>query len=338
VVRKNNFDIVRLTLASVVVLVHSEALSDSPALAIIPRLVSSLVAVEGFFAISGFLIFASYERSTSVKNYFTNRGLRILPGYWLATLLCLAIAFFQGHFQVGHFLLANLSFANFLHPGIPGVFESNPENSAMNGALWTIKVEVMFYLLVPLLVWACRRWKRDVVLIGLYIASVAYRVILAKHNHLAVQLPGQLSFFMVGALVFYHRSWFEKHGRWLMLAAAVCFAIYLGTGWFVLRPAAVATLTLGICLLAPEIKGPTRWGDFSYGTYILHYPIVQVVIAAGLFRVHPWLAVALVAGLVTCAASLSWFLVEKPSLARSPSRRVRNASLGAMPNYPPAVP
>jgi peptidoglycan/LPS O-acetylase OafA/YrhL len=59
VVRKNNFDIVRLTLASVVVLVHSEALSDSPALAIIPRLVSSLVAVEDFFAISGFLIFAS---------------------------------------------------------------------------------------------------------------------------------------------------------------------------------------------------------------------------------------------------------------------------------------
>lgn len=337
-VRKNNFDIVRLTLASMVVLVHSDALSQSPALRIIPRLISAHIAVEGFFAISGFLIFASYERSTSVANYFANRALRILPGYWLATLLCLAIAFRGMHFQVGHFLLANLAFANFLHPGIAGVFESNPGNSVMNGALWTIKIELMFYLLVPALVWAGRRLRRDAVLIGAYIFSVAYRVLLAKHEHLSLQLPGQLSFFMVGALLFYHRSWFEQNGRSLMLAASACFAIYTATGWFVLRPAAVATLTLGTCLLLPEFKGPTRWGDFSYGTYILHYPIVQVVVAAGFFNVHPWRAVGIVAVLVASAATFSWFVVEKPALAHSPSRRIRNASLGVMPNYPPAVP
>ena len=57
---------------------------------------SGHLAVEGFFAISGFLIFASYERSTSLKDYFLKRGGRILPGYWLATIFCLAHCVFRG--------------------------------------------------------------------------------------------------------------------------------------------------------------------------------------------------------------------------------------------------
>jgi peptidoglycan/LPS O-acetylase OafA/YrhL len=95
---------------------------------------------------------------------------------------------------------------------------------------------------------------------------------------------------------------------------------------------------LGASLLLPQVKGPTRWGDFSYGTYILHYPIIQIIIAAGVFNAHPWAALLLTVASVAVAASLSWFFVEKPSLAHSKSRRLREAALGATPNYPPAVP
>ncbi len=124
--RQNNFDIVRLTLAAIVVLVHAYDLSNSPALGVLPRFVSSRVAVEGFFAISGFLIFASYERCKSLREYFSNRAWRILPGYWLSTIFCLSIAFSLGCFHVAKFLLANLTFANFLHPGIPGSSATTP--------------------------------------------------------------------------------------------------------------------------------------------------------------------------------------------------------------------
>ena len=123
-----------------------------------------------------------------------------------------------------------------------------------------------------------------------------------------------------------------------MLAAALCFGLHTWTGWFFLRPAAVAALTLGASLLLPQFKGPTRWGDFSYGTYILQYPIVQLMVAAGLFRVHPWATVLLVFVIVAIAASLSWFFVEKPSLAHSRSRRLRREALGEAANFPPAVP
>jgi len=336
--RQNNFDIVRLILASTVVLVHCGDLSAAPQLDFLNRLFNGRIAVEGFFAISGFLIFASYERCASLKEYFANRGWRILPGYWLSTLFCLAIAFSLRHFHVGKFLLANLTFANFLEPGIPGVFDRNPGNDAMNGALWTIKIEVMFYLAVPIIVWLCRRLHRDAVLWTLFALSIAFRIAFAAHEKIAIQLPGQLSYFMIGTLIYYHLAWFKRHGVWLMIAAAVAYGLHVWTGWYILRPAAVAGLTIGACLLLPHIEGPARWGDFSYGTYILHYPIVQCIVAAGLYSVHPWLALLVTLIAVSCAASLSWFFVEKPSLTHSKSRRLRQAALHATANYPAAVP
>jgi len=336
--RNNNFDIVRLLLAAIVVFVHCADLSASGSLLIILRVLNAHLAVEGFFAISGFLIFASYERCSTLREYFSNRAYRILPGYWLSTVFCLLIAFSLGSFHVGKFLLANLSFANFLHPGIDGVFQSNPVNPFMNGALWTIKIEVMFYLAVPLIVWACRRLNRDAVLLTLFVLSIVYRMALARHESLSLQLPGQLSYFMTGALIYYHLAFFKKHGKWIMLAAALLYALHFATGWYFPRPAAIAALTLGAALLLPQVKGPTRWGDFSYGTYVLHYPIVQSVVAAGLFNRHPWLAIMVVLPIVAVAATFSWFFVEKPSLAHSRSRKLRQAALGEAANYPPAVP
>lgn len=320
--RENNFDIIRLLLALVVVLFHVGYISGSPVFERFPRYFSGHLAVEGFFAISGFLIFASWERSSSLRDYTIKRAARILPGYWLATAFCLAIAFCYGSFHVGKFLLANLTFANFLAGSIPGVFDSHP-NSGMNGALWTIKIEVAFYILVPAIVWLCRRLNRDVVLWSIFALSIAYRIAMAAHNTLALQLPGQLSFFMIGALIHYHVQWFEAHGRWIMLGAALLYAAHLATGWFILRPAAVATLTLCASLLLPVVKGPTRWGDFSYGTYVLHWPIIQLVVAAGLYKSHPWAALALTFLAVAVGAALSWFLVEKPSLALAHSRRIK---------------
>lgn len=321
--RENNFDIIRLTLAAVVVLFHVGYLSGNSLLGRLPHYFSGHLAVEGFFAISGFLIFASYERSSSLQDYFTKRAARILPGYWLSTAFCLAIAFYYGSFHVARFLFANLTFANFLEDAVPGVFDSNPL-TALNGALWTIKIEVMFYILVPIIVWLCRRLNRDAVLWTLFALSIIYRVGMVNHYKFAMQLPGQFSFFVIGALIHYHLDFFMKHGKWITVAAILLYLGHLTTGWFALRPAAVATLTLSASLLAPTIKGPTRWGDFSYGIYVLHWPIIQLFVAAGLYRAHPGLALVLTVITVAIAAVFSWFLVEKPSLAFAHSRRIKN--------------
>lgn len=320
--RENNFDIIRLLLAILVVFFHVGHISGAPVFDSLPRYFSGHLAVEGFFAISGFLIFASWERCSGLRDYTVKRAARILPGYWLATALCLFIAFSYGDYHVARFLFANLTFATFLTGPMPGVFPNNP-TPVLNGALWTIKIEVMFYVAVPIIVWLCRRLHRDAVLWTLFVLSIIYRVAMANHETLALQLPGQLSFFIIGALIHYHLQWFEANGKWLALGAALMFAAHSFTGWFALRPAAVATLTLSAALLLPVVKGPTRWGDFSYGTYVLHWPIIQIVVATGLYATRPWAALILTLLAVAVGAVLSWFFVEKPSLALAHSRRIK---------------
>lgn len=316
--RENNFDIVRLLLAGTVVLFHAATVSAQPRLAHLPKLFSGSLAVQGFFAISGFLIFASYERALSLSDYVVKRAARILPGYWLATVVALCIAFSFGCFHVGHFLLANLSFANFLSPSIPGLFQNNPV-TLVNGALWTIKVELMFYVAVPIIVWLGNRMNRDAVLVAVLIASLIYRYAVGE-GRFAEQLPGQLSFFMVGALIYYHVDAFYRYGKYLAGIAAVMITVHEFTHWFFLRPLSIPVLTLAAALLLPVVKGPTRWGDFSYGIYVLHWPVIQTLTAAGLYARHAWLALLATLAIVATGAVISWFSVEKPALTFAHTR------------------
>ncbi len=194
---------------------------------------------------SGYLIVASYDRSSSLSNYLKKRARRILPAYW-ATLvfsLILGTAFsrisaveFWKSLETWKYIFSNLSFANFLHPTLPGLFLHNPGQLTVNGALWTIKVEVMFYLLVPGIVVLCRRLGRWQVLSIIFFLSAVYRTACegAGHPSLAMQLPGQLCYFAIGSLVYYYYPWFCKHGTWMWATAISSYLLYLAIDGIVL--------------------------------------------------------------------------------------------------------
>ncbi len=97
---------------------------------------------------AGFLIFASYERSHSLGDYFSRTRATYRAGLSGRDLLALAIGLLFNHrlfWDAGtyRFLLANLTLMNFLHPDLPGVFVGD-RYAAVNFALGRIKVEVMF--------------------------------------------------------------------------------------------------------------------------------------------------------------------------------------------------
>jgi peptidoglycan/LPS O-acetylase OafA/YrhL len=324
--RENNLDFLRLIFAWMVVFVHAFNLSLSAPLAWLPKTFSSDFAVEGFFTLSGCLIVASFDRSRAVAKYFLRRAQRILPAYYLSTILCLGLGIvfttlpLRGFLEskgLWKFLAANVVFLNMLHPGLPGVFEKNP-SSAMNGALWTIKIEVMFYLFVPLFVWLCRRFGTAPVLTISFAASVFYRVLLERMNHpdLARQLPGQLAFFMVGAAVYYYYPLFQRYKGWMWSMGALAYLLSLATGWFALRAIGVPLLVLCAGFLLPIVRGPTRYGDFSYGVYIIHFPIIQALVASGIFAASPYGAFAIVLVMAAPLSVLSWNLVEKRFLGK----------------------
>ena len=151
----NNFDFIRFFLAYSVMFNHFSTLTDTDPF----WFVSGGFRVKGFFIIRGFLVMFSFLRSPDTYVFFRKRVQRIMPAYSLVILLCLILGFFLttlSHYDFltsskpYTYLLTNLLTLNFLCPDLPGVFENNPMH-AMNGSLWTIKVELMLYMTVPII-------------------------------------------------------------------------------------------------------------------------------------------------------------------------------------------
>lgn len=330
----NNFDLLRFCFAAIVFLVHAHALSGSAQLSWLSRVLSSEVAVRSFFIVSGFLIFMSYEKSHGLRNYFEKRARRIYPAYFTIVMLCAVLGALLGtHAPLDYllasgvykYLAANLVFLNFVHPVLPGVFTGNALQ-AVNGALWTLKIEVMFYLSVPLLAWLLQRIGRWQGLVLLYAISFAYSFAMGElaqrggggiYLELQRQLPGQLMYFMAGAALFYYHAQFAGHWKPMLALALGIMLLGKAGGFGFAEPAALAVLVIYAACVFPYLGNFGKFGDFSYGVYIVHFPILQALIALGVFRNNPWSALLLASALVMLGAFLMWHLVEKRFLRKS---------------------
>jgi peptidoglycan/LPS O-acetylase OafA/YrhL len=327
----NNLDLVRFALASMVFVSHAHDLSGVGALSILSAAVSSTLAVQAFFVISGFLIFQSFDRSSSMRSYAEKRIRRILPAYLLVVVACalglslistLPIGGYFGDRGFWSYLAANLTFLNFLAPELPGVFDANLVK-AVNGALWTLKIEVAFYVAVPICVWLFARLGRDRVLIAIYLLSVAYAAAclwLAQSRgggfvELSRQLPGQMTYFVAGAAIYYHFDIFRRHAIPMLLLGIALFLLSSVIAELALRPIGLALLVMSVSF-GPYLGRFGRYGDFSYGIYIVHFPVLQTLIALGAARLPPLLFLLLSVLIVGVLAFAMWHLVEKRFLRR----------------------
>ena len=112
--------------------------------------------VDVMLLLSGFLLFLPWARvkvyghkPPDTRQYFIKRGLRILPSYLLSIFIVLFFYALPGHEygSVRHFLLDILGHLTFTH----NLTFEGYIGSRMSGVLWTLAVEVQFYLIAPLL-------------------------------------------------------------------------------------------------------------------------------------------------------------------------------------------
>jgi len=330
---KNNFDHIRLFLALAVFFFHTAELTQLSNFLFFKEFISASVAVHSFFIVSGFLIFMSYERSSSLKSYFEKRFRRIGPAYVTVVILAfiilslfsfLPLLEYYTSIESWKYLLANLSTLGFLHPSLSGVFTEN-YITAVNGALWTIKVEIMFYLFVPLIAFMYHWWGITKTLIIVFIFSVFYyysMAYLAQYYHkpffiiLQRQLPGQMMFFSAGALLYYHYKAFLKNKYFIFILALIG---YIGSKYYTIYPLYALSLSIIVIYLATAIVylgHIAKYGDLSYGIYIWHFPVIQTFIAIGLFNSNPWFTLGLLSVTVLLLSWLSWHFIEKPFLSK----------------------
>lgn len=354
--RVNNFDLIRLAAALQVVFIHTawhlKVLDlDSPLM----RFIERFPGVPIFFFVSGFLISRSFETHSELGNYARNRGFRIFPALWICVALSvLSVA------ATGYFATHSTSLPKFLGwcAGQMTVLQSfNPSFmhdygvGVLNGSLWTISVELQFYILTPILYFVFRRVSKstaNVLLLGLIVVFMAFNLI--HQRYWSIHYPEVFEIvrkvigttFIPWFYMFLVGIWMQRHFEWAQKFVRertfVFFAAYLVTLLVMLDPEMIVLylpedqqlglpgnkidplgfVVLAFFVMALAYNRPTLAGrilkrnDISYGVYIYHMPIVNFLITYGIVGTFASQAIAI--GATVALAIGSWVLVERPCM------------------------
>lgn len=343
-IRKNNFDLLRLLLALLVIFSHSYVIFYGTNKDIEPYMrftnnTSDLgsAAVNWFFIISGFLITSSFKNSSSVKEYLLKRIFRIVPGFVVAFLLSIFLFGALGSIKNGdvlHNLKHYYSTVGLKKNVIPLITLQAPNGGAgypdvplpklLNSPLWTIQFEFICYLFVPLAFnkFFKTRW------ITLLLFATAYTLLLFQKfgsflpenpNYKAVfledpyYLPRFFTYFLAGACFYTFKDKIPRKFILMVLALILaCFASSQGKMIHVIMPIAGPYLLFYLAFhpVFNYSKFASR-GDFSYGTYLYAWPVQQLIMYYFSDNIQP-ITLFIFASIITVAlAFLSWHLIEK---------------------------
>jgi len=229
------------------------------------------LAVDLFFAISGFVICLVASRPTfDVASFLTRRVFRFYP-LWLVTLSTFAVLalIWRGPREtetLGYFLYS----ATLLPTAQFPFYDIG----------WSLQHEMVFYLIAAL----------TVPIFGLYgLAAVLAASTLACHT---IDMPAAVGNFakyhpefLAGVLAFMARRPMARFGFWLPFILGAASLWYVAAIWHDLQYVPIALFFL-IAGFANIPNRPSRWlhsacavGDASYSIYLLH-PLVFIIASA----------------------------------------------------------
>lgn len=255
------------------------------------------MGVELFFFLSGFCLYwplVQEEKLNRWGTYFLRRALKIVPSYLLSIALVL---YFKPTENLGFQLWTHLTFT---HPFFEETY------SGINGVLWSLGVEVQFYLLFPLVVLLFRK---STLVGALALATLAclYRAWVFRTFHTSLdgplytlrmnQLPAFLDLFAGGMLAAVLVSRRRTHTATLwsglgMLVGLVGFYLLLRSfnghdqgrnaeiNWQAIVRTPFAVLLIGLTVAGAGAPAGVRWllvnpplaflARSSYNLYLWH--------------------------------------------------------------------
>ena len=271
--------------------------------------------VSLFFVLSGFLLTTQWLTMNlnfhSVVLFYKRRMLRIYPAVWMQlTVLTLLAATWPIYFEQAQWQKFILNASLWIN--LPPWFEA-----PVNGVWWTMPVELMFYLSLPLLIFCQRRYGLGLVITGILAVTLAWRSwVIARYAGRDLStpemlmvldaLPGVLMTFGAGFAAACIQNHIKKASAIPLLWVSILLFIVLQTllvsfieiywqgGWLLCLwnsgiSISMACFIVALCKL-PEhatykflsTKPMIALGDWSFGIYLWHFPLLQV-----LNRIYP---------------------------------------------------
>ena len=297
IIRNNSLNELRVWLAISVVFIHLSYLTQTDLTKSLLNIfyLLSVRAVDVFFVLSGFLIYMSWDKKPDVRNYFYKRFFRIYPLYFFVVISVFVFYLYSVkdvyYISALKYLFYNLIFLNFLAPTLPGLFDAG-YSSIINGALWSIKVEVLFYILVPFLYrYIESQTYKFFALLSILALSLTFNLLVAVvDSYLSIsltslynQLPSKLYLFIIGILIYKYFSFFD---RFLTFKGLFFGLIVLFISLFfevqALQSILLVTIVFFIALSKNEFSFISKAGDLSFSIYVTHFPLIQLFVFFGM--------------------------------------------------------
>lgn len=327
----NNFDAIRVVAASLVLYSHHYALTAQTEPSFFHLHSFGGMSVIAFFIISGYLVTGSWYHDPNFVRFSMRRILRIWPAL---TLVVVGTAYGLGpwitELPVREYVFHRATFDYLgtlwmkVHYQLPGVFPHNPYPAGVNGSLWTIPLEVRCYIVLALLGLFKLLKRRQVFLVFIFIYWLWFIQNSSPDITGKVHYGRELAaFFLAGAaLQIAQPHWEHRPCYWAAaLAAGAAGLWYFGWKYTALLVGMPFFIVYFGTRSWPFFRRFGRWGDPSYGIYLIAFPVQQTVI------LYAWpdlgfvgtLCLAMV--ITTTLAYASWHCLEKQALKFKPRRQ-----------------
>lgn len=290
----NIFDLIRYYAMFQVMIFHMISHFKIETPAFVNNVILGFPGVVILFAMSGYLSAASLDRDSNIGDYLKKRFFRIFPEFWLCILVNTAViavlykvvpTFFEKVvYLVTQFFLLNFYTGGWLRGYGVG---------APNGSLWTVLVEVEFYLILLISYKFLKKMGRLsslivflILLIPNYLLGIMFKNPTLIYKLLLTSVIPYLYMFFTGVFLYRFRNEIlgnKKINILLTIASLVVYFTYgeLVTGVYIplIKGISLSILTINLAYVTGK-KIRVRL-DITYGVYLYHMVFVNMLLMLG---------------------------------------------------------
>lgn len=251
------------------------------------------------FTISGFLISDSMERSDSKVEFLKKRVLRLYPELWLCTIVNLVVLIIIAREYLDGSIIVWLGTQIVGIANTPACLDGFSTGS-VNGALWTIFVEIQLYLLLCFgynFVKKMRIFQWGIMLMGGIGVNLFCDYVSKKYGGILAKLIERsffpyLIWFIIGVFCFQYRDKIIQYLRYIVIPLLIVYwkifpfvnqkpGYYTGITVSILCP----FIVIGLAFLLPSIRLKR---DLSYGIFLYHWIVLNFIVYFQLLSKWKW--------------------------------------------------